>query len=156
MFIQHLSFSISIAFISWIAGMLLHVFLMKTTFYKNQLSRLDCIPNNKWNKYLGLNFFKWIIRNTFFKFFNPDLKLKSKVTQENLEILRQKMTKSEIDHLIAFLLMLAIAIQKLCVQQYSFAITIFIVNIFMNLYPSRLQQENKRRIDLLLVRFNQN
>jgi len=52
--------------------------------------------------------------------------------------------------------MLAIAIQKLCVQQYSFAITIFIVNIFMNLYPSRLQQENKRRIDLLLVRFNQN
>jgi len=33
-------------------------------------------------------------------------------------------------------------------------LTIMVVNILMNLYPSLLQQENKRRIDKLIKRQN--
>ncbi len=60
------------------------------------------------------------------------------------------MTKSEINHLIEFAFVSIFAIQKVVQLNFVFAAVITIVNIFMNLYPSLLQQENKRRIDRFL------
>jgi uncharacterized membrane protein len=60
------------------------------------------------------------------------------------------MTLSEISHLIAFIFVTIIAIYKSITTGIIFGITIMIANTFMNLYPSLLQQENKRRIDKLL------
>jgi len=45
-----------------------------------------------------------------------------------------------------------VAIYKSISNNYLFGLTIMIVNILMNLYPSLLQQENKRRIDKLIKR----
>ncbi|WP_228413791.1 hypothetical protein [Chryseobacterium sp. CH21] len=88
----------------------------------------------------------------FFKFFNQKLKLKSKIQKSSLIILRNEMTKSEIDHLIGFIFVSIFAFIKILENNFVFAMIMMIVNILMNLYPSLLQQENKRRIDKFIKR----
>jgi len=149
---KYLSFSISIAVISWIVGMTIGAILRKTEFYKNKLSKLNFLKSEKLNKLIGMGIFKWIVKNTFFKFFNQKLKLKNKIEKTDLNKLRDEMTISEIDHLIGFALVTVFAIVKLFSLNFLFALTIMIVNILMNLYPSLLQQQNKRRLDKLINR----
>lgn len=60
------------------------------------------------------------------------------------------MTISEIDHLIGFGFVNIFALVKFYNHNILFGLTVILVNIVMNLYPSLLQQENKRRIDKLL------
>ena len=60
------------------------------------------------------------------------------------------MTFSEISHLIGFVFVSFFAVYQLAKGAFLFALIITLVNIFMNMYPSLLQQENKRRIDRLL------
>lgn len=146
---EYLVFSISISFISWIVGMIINWGLMKTVIYE-KLSRLDFIVNKGVNKKLGLPYFKWIVKNTPFKFFNPNLKLKAKIQHTDLVKLREEMTFSEISHLAGFVFVAVFALAKLIDGQYLFTLIIMLVNTPMNLYPSLLQQENKRRIDRLI------
>lgn len=60
------------------------------------------------------------------------------------------MTLAEISHLIGFLFVSSFAIYKSFSVSLAFGLAIMIPNILMNLYPSLLQQENKRRIDKLI------
>jgi len=90
------------------------------------------------------------VKNTFFKFFNQKLKVKNKISE--LSELRKEMTLSEISHLIGFAFMTVIALDQSISDNYLFGLAIMIVNILMNLYPSLLQQENKRRIDKLIAK----
>ncbi|MGX7666700.1 glycosyl-4,4'-diaponeurosporenoate acyltransferase CrtO family protein [Flavobacterium pedocola] len=145
-----MSFSISIAIISWMVGMIINAVLRKTAFYHNNLSNLNFIKSHKLNKIIGLDLFKWIVKNTFFKFFNQKLKLKKKVEKADITKLRAEMTISEIDHLIGFAFVSIFVFIKCYNSQYLFGFTIMIINILMNLYPSLLQQENKRRIDKMM------
>ncbi|RFC55537.1 glycosyl-4,4'-diaponeurosporenoate acyltransferase CrtO family protein [Brumimicrobium aurantiacum] len=147
--VHYLTFGISISFISWIVGIIGNSVLEKTDYYQT-LSHMNFIPNRSFNKWIGLKYFKWIVRNTFFKFFNPDLKLKGKKVE--LSTIRYEMTKAEIGHLIGFVFVVGFAIYKGINENWLFAFIIIIPNVLMNLYPSLLQQENKRRIDLLLKR----
>lgn len=146
---KYIVFSISIAFISWMVGMVLNGIIKNKTFYIN-LSNLNLIKNKKLNKIIGLGYFKWIVKNTFFKFFNQKIKLKNKKTK--LSEIRKEMTIAEISHLIGFIFVTVIALYKSVSNSYLFGLTIMIVNILMNLYPSLLQQENKRRIDKLIAK----
>lgn len=100
---------------------------------------------------IGLGAFKWIVKNTFFKYFNQKLKLNRKIELTELNELRKEMTFSEINHLIGFAFVTIFAFVKFSNGNYLFALIIMIVNILLNLYPSLLQQENKRRIDKLLT-----
>jgi|SRR5690606_22425073 len=147
MMFDNLSLTISITFISWIVGMIINVFLRKTEFYNEKLSNLNFIKSENLNKIIGIGIFKWIVKNTFFKYFNPNLKLKKKVEMSDLNKLRSEMTKSEIDHLIGFIFVTFFAIAAIINGNYLFCLIIMILNFLMNLYPSLLQQENKRRID---------
>ncbi|MGS2740839.1 glycosyl-4,4'-diaponeurosporenoate acyltransferase CrtO family protein [Sinomicrobium sp. M5D2P17] len=122
---------------------------MKTEYYK-KLSNLNFITN----KNIGIEYFKRIVKNTFFKFFNQKIKLKNKKT--DLSEIRKEMTIAEISHLIGFIFVTVIALYKSISQSYVFGLTIMIVNILMNLYPVLLQQENKRRIDKLIKKTNKN
>ena len=147
--IKYLTFSISISFISWIVGMIFNSILIKTEYYKN-LSNLNFIVSKSLNKKIGIGFFKWIVKNKPFKYFNQKLKLKTKIGITELNILRKEMTFSEISHLIGFGFVTIFTIIKLANADYLFALIIMIVNTLMNLYPSLLQQENKRRIERLI------
>ena len=146
--IKYLTFGISISFISWIVGMILNSILLKTEYYK-KLSNLNFATNRNFNKYIGIEQFKWIVKNTFFKFFNQKIKLKDKKVE--LTEIRKEMTIAEISHLIGFIFVIFFALYKSYTHNCLFGlIIIMIANIFMNLYPSLLQQENKRRIDKIL------
>ncbi len=153
MILKYLSFGISLVFISFIVGMVMTSLVRKTDFYTNILSNLNLIKSEFFNKIIGVGVIKWIVKNTFFKFFNQKLKIDGKINLTDLKFIRNEMSKSEIDHLFAFIFVCIFIILKLYKQEYLFAFVILIVNILMNLYPSLLQQQNKRRIDKLIKRF---
>jgi len=129
--------------------MIINSVLVKTGYY-NKLSNLNFIVSKTLNKNIGIEYFKWIVKNTFFKFFNQKIKLKNKKTE--LTEIRKEMTIAEISHLIGFIFVTFFALYKSISHNYLFGLTIMIANILMNLYPSLLQQENKRRIDKLIKR----
>jgi hypothetical protein len=150
---QYITFSISITFFSWIIGMMVNEILKKMKYYEI-LSNLNLLENRTANKRIGLGVFKWIVKNTFFKFFNQKLKLKNKIKKSDLTELRKEMTYAEISHLIGFCIVTIFTLIKLINGEFLFALIFMIVNTLLNLYPSLLQQENKRRIDLLIKKFN--
>lgn len=143
------TFGISMSFISWLVGMILNAILMKTAYYDN-LSNLNFIRSKNLNKKIGLKPFKWMVKNTFFKYLNK----KIKVENQNVDLteIRKEMTFSEISHLIGFAFVTIIAFFKIFSIGLIFGLTMMIPNTLMNLYPSLLQQENKRRIDILIRR----
>ncbi|MCL1679051.1 hypothetical protein M2T92_08460 [Elizabethkingia miricola] len=151
--LAYLMFSISITFISWIVGMIINALLKKTVSYNQELVNFNFIKSEKLNKAIGIGVIKWIVKNTFFKFFNPKIKFDRNVNLTELKTIRNEMTKSEIEHLIAFVFASFFAIIKFYNHNYLFCLIIMIVNILMNLYPSLLQQQNKRRIDKLEIKF---
>ncbi len=146
---HYITFSISITFISWIVGMILGEILKRATFYK-KLSNFNFFKSKRLNQRIGINVFRWIVKNTFFKFFNSKITLKNKYNTADLEEIRKEMTYAEINHLIGFCIVTVFAFVELIRGNYLFALIFIIVNILMNLYPSLLQQENKRRIDRLI------
>ncbi len=142
-------FGVSMSMISWIVGMILNSLLMKTEYYK-KLSNLNFVTSKVWNKRLGIKYFKWIVKNTFFKFFNQAIKVPSRKT--DLTEIRYQMTLSEISHLIGFAFVTLVAIYQSFRVSLVFGLMMMIGNFLLNLYPSLLQQENKRRIDKLMER----
>lgn len=132
--------------------MTINAILRKTEFYKNKLSSLNFLKSEKMNKTIGIGLFKWIVKNTFLKFFNQKLKLKNKIEKTDLSKLRKEMTISEIDHLVGFAFVTIFALVKFYNLKYLFGSTIMTFNVLLNLYPSLLQQENKRRIDKLIAK----
>ncbi|WP_226333344.1 glycosyl-4,4'-diaponeurosporenoate acyltransferase CrtO family protein [Echinicola marina] len=118
--------------------------------YYQRYSNLNFIKSKKLNKSIGLAQFKWMVKNTFFKFFNQKIQLKNKSV--DLCEIRQEMTIAEISHLFGFIFVTVFALYKAISDSYLFGLTIMMVNVFLNLYPSLLQQENKRRIDKLIKR----
>ena len=152
MIIKYISFGISIVFISFIVGMMVTALVRKTDIYNKTLSNLNFIKSDAINSIIGVGIIKWIIKNTFFKFLNQKLKIDKRLNISNLNILRCEMTKAEIDHLFAFIFVLTFVFIKIYKHEYLFASVILLVNILMNLYPSLIQQQNKRRIDKLINR----
>jgi len=146
---KYLTFGISISFISWMVGMILNSILVKTGYYE-KLSNLNFIESKHTNNKIGIRYFKWVVKNTFFKFFNQKIKLENK----NVELteIRKEMTIAEISHLIGFIFVTFFAVYKSFTHNLLFGLVIMLVNTLMNLYPSLLQQENKRRIDQLIKR----
>lgn len=122
---------------------------MKTVYY-DKLSSLNFIRSKDLNMKIGMKPFKWIVKNTFFKYFNQKIKLVNQ--KDDLTEIRKEMTFSEISHLIAFAFVAFFAIHKIFAVGIVFGLTMMIPNTLMNLYPSLLQQENKRRIDRVLKR----
>ncbi|MES2726280.1 MAG: hypothetical protein V4643_04200 [Bacteroidota bacterium] len=154
MIYKYISFSIAITFISFIVGMVVNSVLKKTKFYNHELSNLNFIKSEKVNKWFGVDLVKWTVKNTPFKYFNQKLKLSNKIEKTDLHTLRKEMTNSEIDHLIGFVFVTIFALFKFYKTEWLFGLTIIIVNILMNLNPSLLQQQNKRRIDKLINKGN--
>ncbi|WP_129715137.1 hypothetical protein [Pedobacter sp. SYP-B3415] len=145
--IKYLIFSISIAFISWIVGMILNALVTKTAFYQKNLLSLNFIKNERINGRLGLEPFKWLIMHSFFKYFNPKLSVKKRILPGELGAYRAQMTLAELNHLFAFAFMLLFVAFRLFQGLYLFALVLLFVNVLMNMYPTLLQQQNKRRID---------
>ena len=150
-FILGFTFGISMSLISWVVGMILNSILMKTVYY-DKLSNLNFIRSKDLYNKIGLKPFKWIVKNTFFKFFNQKIKVENQ--NDDLNEIRKEMTFSEISHLIGFTFVTIFAFYKIFSVGLIFGLTMMIPNTLMNLYPSLLQQQNKRRIDSLIRKKN--
>lgn len=141
-------------FLSFMVGMILTFLVRKSSLYQNKLSNLNFITNENLNKFLGVNLLKWIVKNTFFKYLNQNLKMNKSFKVLDLNQIRSEMTKAEIGHLFGFFFVTPFIVNKFINQEYLFAIILLLLNILMNLCPTLLQQQNKRRIDQLINRFN--
>lgn len=150
MLVQYIGYSISITFISWIVGLLVTAIIRKKSFFQEKLSNLNFIKSEPVNRIIGIGILKWLIKNTFIKIFNPNLKVKRNGGVDELVVLRHQMTVAEVGHLIGFVFVAVFALPLFYRADYLFALIMIIVNILMNLYPSLLQQQNKRRIDKLV------
>lgn len=144
-----LSFGLSLSIVSWMVGIIGNALLLKTSYYE-RLSHLNFIPSKALNKALGIGQFKWIVKNTFFKFLNQGIKVEGKNT--DLSAIRHQMTLAEVSHLIGFLFVAAFALFQTFNISLVFGLSMMIPNTMLNAYPSLLQQENKRRIDQVLGR----
>lgn len=149
MILYYLFFGITVSFLSWIVGRIVYNLIEKTQ-YLEQLSQFNFISSQRANTLIGIKYFKWIVENTFFKFFNQKIKFKNKNT--DLLTIRTEMLIAEVGHLIGFIFVFLIVLYLLFQADYLFALIVMLVNILMNLYPSLLQQENKRRLDKLIRR----
>lgn len=147
--IKYITFGIAVSFTSWLVGMFFNAVLVKTKYHE-KLSNLNFIKNESINRNIGVGVIKWYILNTPFKYFNQKLKVKTKGDINELKELRKEMTNAELGHLIGFLFVCGFVISNLVKANYLAALTIMVINVLMNLYPSLLQQENKRRIDRLI------
>jgi hypothetical protein len=147
---KYFSSSIALVFFSFIVGMLVYSILRKTKFHDNKLTNLNFVKSDLLNKLLGVSFVKWIVKNTPFKYFNQRIKLKGKVEKVDLQQMRQEMTKSEIEHLVGFVFVTFFVLLKFYEAEWLFGLIMMILNVFMNLNPSLLQQQNKRRLDNLI------
>jgi len=153
--VKYITFSFSIAFISWIVGMIITAIISKTKFYTKTLSSLNFVKSEWVNDRLGLGPFKWIILHSFFKYFNPKLSVKKRILASELKEYRLEMMTAELNHLFAFVFMGILIVIKIYYGMYLYAAVMLAVNVLMNLYPSLLQQLNKRRIDRYLQLLNQ-
>lgn len=140
---------ISFSLISWMIGIIFNGLFSNTRFY-NRFSNLNFIEDRMMNKYLGISQFKWIVKHTFLKIFNQKIKINNRST--NLEEIRKEMTLAEVSHLVGFLFVFLFSIYYCVNISIVYGMTMLIPNVFLNLYPSLLQQENKRRIDKLIKR----
>lgn len=120
------------------------------TSYFEKLSHLNLIPSKAVNRALGIEQFKWVVKNSFFRFLNQSIRVEGKRT--DLASVRHQMTLAEINHLIGFLFVAAAAWYQSFNVSFVFGLGMIIPNVILNAYPSLLQQENKRRIDQLLNR----
>ena len=153
--IKYFTFSLSIAFISWIIGMIISALIPKKGIFYQRLLSLNFIKNEKVNDAIGLQWFKWIIMHSFFRFFNPKLSIKKRILATELVDYRSEMITAELNHLFAFVFMGVFTLIKIFQGLYLFALVMLLVNILMNLYASLLQQQNKRRIERYLNLLNQ-
>ena len=149
MIAKYVSFAIAVCFSSWIVGIILIQPLVKTDLYE-RLTHLNFIKNPKLNRHIGIDLFRWMVKHTFFRFFNQKIKIERRNT--DLLAIRQEMSYAEISHLIAFLFVVPFAIYQGITKDFIFGLVIMVFNSLLNLYPSLLQQENKRRLDRLIAK----
>ena len=104
------------------------------------------------NTIIGVGVVKWIVKNTFFKYLNQKLRFDQKINIADIKDIQSDMTKSEIDHLFAFMFVAVFMCITIFNQNYLSALVNLMVNMLMNLNPALLQQQNKRRIGKLLAK----
>ncbi len=145
--------SIFIAFSFSVVGLLINTMIRHTAAYA-KLSNLNFIVSDTLNRYLGVLLFKKILLNTFWKHFNPTLKIGRNISSAELLRLRNEMTYAEISHLIAFVFVIILAvICKVYDYRSGLFLPLLIANIIFHFYPPLLQQYNKRRLDRLINKY---
>ena len=143
--------AIIFTFGSWTMGLIINNVIKNTTFY-SKLSNFQFIRNKTINHILGLSIFSWIIKNSFFRVFNQNIQLKKRASYKELKQIRNEMVYAEIGHLIGFLFILVFIFIQIMNNQYTYALLLLGFNIIFNLYPTLLQQYNKKRVDNILRR----
>ncbi len=150
-YIQPISFSIAITFATMVVGAFI-VEALKTSAYYERLSSLRFIKNDRINQLIGVGLIKWAVTKTFWRHFNPKLQVMPATDVAGIKALRQEMTNAELAHLIALVIQTVIILVLWVLGWGQVQLVILtVMNIFLNLYPSLLQQSNKARLDRVIA-----
>jgi hypothetical protein len=145
-------YNLKVMFISWVIGHA-STLLLNRMISNNKLLKLNFVRSEKVNKLIGVGIYKWVLTNSFVRYFNPRLQItvKKPNLSELLEI-RAAMTYAETVHLIGFSYIIARIIMNIINKEHQMMIVPLIaVNITVNFYPVLVQQLNKRRIERLIM-----
>jgi hypothetical protein len=99
---------------------------------------------------IGVLWFRRILLATPLRFFNPGLRLTSSRELAVLEDIRERMASAEVSHWVAFAWMLTLTPFAWWYHGLTVGLSYVALNAFGNLYPSLLQQYNKRRLARLI------
>jgi hypothetical protein len=72
---QALFFGTCISVASWMVGIIGMSWLAKSSWYP-RLQHLNFVPSTDANRFLGIWLFRWIVRDTPFRFFNQAVRLR--------------------------------------------------------------------------------
>ena len=139
--------------ISWMIGHASAIVLRGTNLL-GKLWQFNFVKNEKTNELIGVGVLKWVLVNSFIKYFNRQLHISDKKPSLNqLSRLREEMTYAEVVHLVGFVYVTVRVILNIGNSELAGATTpLLVANMITNFYPALLQQLNKRRLDRLTTR----
>jgi hypothetical protein len=144
-------YTVKVIFISWMIGHASTLLLRRVTAI-DKLLQIKFIGSEKLNKLVGVGICKWVLTNSFIKYFNRRLQISVEKPNLNTLIeLREAMSYAEAVHLIGFAYVLGVVLMNIINdQRLSMIAPLFAVNIVANFYPVLVQQMNKRRLGCLI------
>lgn len=145
--------SFLVAFYSGLPGLwIAQIMRKKDSPFFYAVKNFELTKNDNFYKLLGLNFFTFCLKNSFFRHFNKKIKLTKRPTGIQVNDLINEITLSEICHVFGFLFVLIFQI-LVFIKTERFHVLVFasIFNIIFNVYPVLLQERNKSRFKNLLM-----
>ena len=145
--IFRLSQSLLIAIYSGLPGLWIAIIIRKKNwsfFYR--VKNFEITKNAGFYKLLGLDFFTYCVKNTFFRHCNTKIKITKKPDINEVDNLLNEITISELCHIFGFLIVLLFQITVLILSLYDMFFSSIVFNTIFNVYPILLQERNKLRL----------
>lgn len=126
----------------WIA----EIMRKKNSSFFYSVKNFELTKNIGFYKLMGLDFFTYCVKNTFFRHCNTKIKIAKKPDINVVNNLLNEITISELCHIFGFLIVLLFQITALILGLYDMFWFSLIPNIIFNIYPVLLQERNKLRL----------
>lgn len=142
-----LCISVLIPVYSGLPGLWIAEIMRKTNcsfFYS--VKNFEITKNVRFYKILGLDFFTYCVKNTFFRHCNTKIKISKKPDINEIDKLLDEITISELCHIFGFIFVLVFQITALILGLYDMFFSSILFNIIFNVYPVLLQERNKFRL----------
>ncbi len=136
-------------FLSFVVGVIVDPILRRTTNYE-WLSTRYLFSDSKTYEKIGILWFQKFLKVTPLGSFNGDIKFTHKRDLATLKAIRDQMATAEISHWVGFALMLGLTIVAWFTRGTVVGLGYILFNLLGNVYPSLLQQYNKRRLSRVI------
>ena len=143
--------SLLIAIYSGLPGLWIAIIIRKKNwsfFYR--VKNFEITKNVNFYKLLGLDFFTYCVKNTFFRHCNKKIRIPKKPTIDEVDKLLNEITISELCHIFGFIFVVLFQITVLILGLYDMFFSSVLFNTVFNIYPILLQERNKLRLKNLL------
>lgn len=142
-----LCISILIPVYSGLPGLWIAIIMRKKNssfFY--YVKNFEITKNVSFYKLLGLDFFTYCVKNTFFRHCNTKIRITKKPNIDEVDRLLNEITISELCHIFGFIFVLLFQIATLILGLYDMFFSSILFNTIFNIYPILLQERNKLRL----------
>lgn len=139
--------SLLIAIYSGLPGLWIAIIIKKknsSIFYC--VKNFEITKNVEFYKLMGLDFFTYCVKNTFFRRCNTKIKITKKPDINEIDNLLNEITISELCHIFGYIIVLLFQITVLILGLYDMFFSSLLFNTIFNLYPILLQERNKLRL----------
>jgi hypothetical protein len=146
--VYSLCISFIVSFYSGLPGLwIAEIMRKKKSPFFNGIKNFELTKNSSFYKLLGLDFFTYCIKNTFFRHFNTKIRITKRPNINEINDLLNEVTISEICHLLGFMFVLIFQIISLItLGSYHMILFSSIFNTIFNVYPVLLQERNKLKL----------